>query len=216
MDILPKEPRLNFKSVVTTDVNGGGKSVVKHACMQWSQFSSETDLNAVLYGLVDGDKDDNSDLPENAFALSRYCHENYLSDPLLIFALIMEESLDEEDVRAIGRKYGYRAGDSMKFKGNIELKAQNIVDEIITLLIQKTDYTEEQTEPRATIKYVNGIEINLPQRFISESGKDIVLKYFKTAFPNAAARLNVHTLTKCIGKTHLIPNDLVSVYKKFL
>ncbi len=215
MDILPKEPRLIFKSVVTPDVNGGGKSVVIDACKQWSQFSSKTDLDAVLCGLVDSDKDDNSDLPENVFTLSRYCHENYLADPLLIFALIIEESVNEEDVKAIADKYGYRAGDAMKFKSN-EIEAQSIVDGIIALLIQKTNLTEEQTEPQASIKYINGIEVNLPQRFMSESGKDTVLGYFKTAFPSAAAKLNVHTLTKCLEKTHLIPADLVNVYKKFL
>lgn len=214
MKILPKEPRLTFKSVVTPDVNGGGKSVVKDACKQWSQFSSKTGLDAVLCGLVDSDKDDNSDLPENVFALSRYCHENYLADPLLIFALIIEESVNEEAVKSIADKYGYRAGDTMKFKSN-EIEAQSIVDDIIDLLIQKTDLTVEQISLQVPVKYINGIEVNLPQHFMSESGKDIILKYFKTACTNAAARLNVHTLTKCLEKTHLIPNDLVDTYLKF-
>ena len=217
-DIILKDPNLVFKSVVTPGVNGGGKSVVMNACKQWSEFSSQTDLDDVLFGLVDKDNDDNSNLPTNTYPLSRYCHENYLADPLLIFVLMIEEQVDDERIKTIAEKHEYRKGETLKFKNNDVLSVQEIADEIIKILVASTDcaLSNKQIADKETIQYVNGMEIHIPKHFLSESGKDVVLDYYKKVFIKGAGRMNVDRLTNIATITHLIPSDLVDIYKKYL
>ncbi len=217
MDIISKNPILEFKSVVT-DVNGGGKSVVKKICAQWNEFSSQTDLNSILFGLVDKDHDENSDLPSNVHALSRYCHENYFADPLLIFVLMIEEQIDNEQIHDIANAQNYRRGETLKFKNNIDVSPQVIIDRMVKVLVNssKCALTAEQTTDKIKIKYMNGMEAQIPKHFLTESGKDIVLGYYKQVFEKGAARMNINKMTDVAITTHLIPADLIDIYKKYL
>ncbi len=213
---LSKDPLLTFRSVAAPDDQGGGKTVVEKACKQWSQFSKETDLDQVLFGLVDKDNDDNSSLPDSVFCLPRYCHENFFADPILIFVLLMEERANEYKIKEIANSHGYELGDTLKVKRRSDLNFQGIADDVISHLVDQLNLTPSLMTAKKSIKYLNGVEVIIPDCFLSESGKDKVLPWFREAFPAGASKLNSTILLTYIEKTLLIPEDLADVYEQLV
>jgi AAA15 family ATPase/GTPase len=214
---IEKVPSVSFKSVVTEGVNEGGKSVVEATCRQWSNFCSNTSVEHIIHGLVDRDSDDNRDFPPNLRHLSRYCHENYYSDPLVVFALAIEEEVANETIRNIAQNHCYQMGCSLKFKDNKIDDPQAIADEMIQALVNETgcDFTQELADDKVRVEYVNEISVDIPKVLLNKSGKDIALKYFKAAFPDFSSRLNASKLTKTLKATNLIPVDLIDVYESY-
>ncbi|WP_420557400.1 AAA family ATPase [Roseovarius sp.] len=213
---LPKDPRLIFRSVVTPADKGGGKSRVISACEQWSQFSADTDLDNVLFGLVDKDNDAATDLPTSVACLDRYCHENYLADPVLIFALLKEEKAQETKINEIANKFGYDLGDTLKIKQGSDLDFQGIADEMVSHLVANQNISQTEAHSTKSIKYLNGISLNVPECFFTKSGKDKLLKWFKELFPNGASKLNHRNFLTYLEKTKHIPDDLIAVYQDLL
>lgn len=209
--ILP-EHRLIFKPVSTGGVNSGGKSNVINACLQWSNYTDQTNVSGLIYGLVDKDNDDNSSLPINVLCLNRYCHENYLADPLVVFTLLVQERLQRVVEYAEG--IGYVRGEELKFKSSQIDGVQSVSDFMIQNLldVEGSNVMQEDLEDIVLCEYVNGSAVNLPKFLLEQSGKDFVLPLQRQTFPDKQSSINLNKLLDQMIKTHFIPIDLKDIY----
>lgn len=204
------QSRLVFKSVETPKANGGGKTNVIEVCRQWQKFSSSTEIAGLINGLVDMDKDANSDLPENVIPLSRYCFENYLSDPLLMFCLLVEE--EDVEVLKYAQDIGYNRGHEYRFVKAEVGNEQNIVNFIMDKVQQHNPSMFNNADLADTneVQFINGLKVNVPKKLFRESGKDFWLDLYRKTYAAKQGRINHHNLQDMMVKTQLIPKDLLA------
>ncbi|MGB3214524.1 MAG: AAA family ATPase, partial [Alphaproteobacteria bacterium] len=215
-NFLSKTDRLVFRSV-NSKKEGGGKTKVIEIGRQWKELSVNTEIANLICGLVDKDNDSNEDLPQNVKVLSSYCFENFLADPLLIFALLVQEG--EPSITKFSHdKIGYQHGEEYRFKNGEIREAQKIINFILEKLLQNAEcnITQEPFQNKKSIEYINGLSVELPEMLLTESGKDKILSLYKKAFASKASNINKNTLTDMMIKTHLIPKDLVDIYRQLL
>jgi len=213
---LDGQARLVFCPVETPKANGGGKTNVLEVCRQWNNFSDGTEVSDLISGLVDKDNDPNSGLPENVEHLSRYCFENYLADPLVVFTLLVQE--EEAEVSKFAKDIDYQHGEELRFKKGEIKNAQGIVDFILQKLVDCSDtiLQESDVQGKNDVEYINGIKVKIPKVFFEQSGKDVLLGYYKKTFADKASNINRHKLTDMIIKTHLIPLELKGLYSSLM
>lgn len=209
---IENKVQLVFRSVNTSVDESGGKSRVKKACTQWLEYSRSAGIEDLIYGLVDKDADDNNTLPKNVLHLERYCHENYLADPLLMFALLVDE--DNETAVSLGGAVGYHKGDTLSLKRGEVQDIQKICDQLLAPIIKTLNGKPHNIVVKKNIDYVNNRQIEVPAFIFESSGKD-VLELYKDAYQNLSVR-NLNKLREFIEKTHLVPMDLVDTIQNLM
>ena len=241
--LISTEIKLIFKSVTKESENSGGKSNVRKACEHWSKFVDQHSMDKFIVGLIDHDVSETDNPNDNLFVIDRYCFENYLTDPLAIFTLLVDQK--HEGSKTFANQNGYKIGEEYRFKNpssnldEIQNLAQRVIDEYIIPLIQTelqttiTDIVNDSTKPekaklyqnlvgndisiylekKQTCKYVNGMTIELPLYTYELSGKDILCQAYRSAF-NDRGKMNINSMTKQIEKTNLIPVALKEIYEK--
>lgn len=215
-NFLNKTDSLIFRSV-NTKKEGGGKTKVIGIGTHWQELSANTEIEPLICGLVDRDKDNNQSFSNNIKVLTRYCFENYLADPLIIFALMVQEK--EENIKKFSHKeIGYQHGEEYRFKKGEIQNTQKIVDYVLNQLMQLPDskITQQSLKNKKTVEYTNGLSAELPEILLIESGKDVLLPLYRTAFHSKAPNINKNKLTDMMIKTNLIPLDLASIYKELV
>lgn len=205
--LIPRSVQLSFRSVTQGDVTSGGRSNVISSCNSWEAATKVApEINSLVLGLVDNDTKPDTDLGNSTKALPRYCLENFLADPLLIFALMVDNG--EPVVAEFANSVGYTKGDQHLFKTNKMPRAQEIADFMSSLLGAKI-----ASETTVKLKYVNGISIEVPNKFISLSGKDELLKFWRETFLLKQSSINIGLIMNEMERCLLIPLDLVETFR---
>ena len=146
----------------------GGSSVVK----AWITKMFDAGMNN-LRGLID--MDTSNIATDNIKTLNRYSIENYLLDPIIVYALLIDKGLSENIEGVHIEKKNYYA----IVKLNNEL-LQKIADNVLQKV--KLKYATQLTnEDKVEITYVNGMKINVPKWFVETRGHDLV-NYFRQTF----------------------------------
>ncbi|MBK7362059.1 MAG: AAA family ATPase [Micavibrio sp.] len=209
--VLEQRVPLVFKAVETPKANGGGKTNVIEVCRQWANFSNKTEVAGLINGLVDKDNDQNESLPDNVQHISRYCFESYLADPLIIFALLVQEG--EAETVKFANQVGYQHGEELRFKTAKIQDAQKIADYILQKLVSaNVGLNQIDCDDRVEIEYINGIKIKIPKVFLEQSGKDVLLDFYKKTFASKSSNINQNKLIDMMVKTHLISIDFKNLY----
>lgn len=197
-------PPLAFKPVSARDKTGG-KTVVEDWVSKLNQAETQgTSLEGFIHGVIDKD---GSNLPKkNLHVLRRYSIENYLVDPIIVFAtlLLKNHAKAKEIVMKLGTKHT---------KGNLnELYREkadilsNIAKEILADIASSIPSNQESSLVK--VKYINGQEVEHPDYLLNMRGHDL-FQIFHTIFGNTITREN---LIQAIAITRLIPQDIADIF----
>ena len=191
----------------------GGKGEVLKVCEQWIGYTEQMPISGLLWGLVDLDANDIKNLPKNVITLSRYCMENYLADPLLMFTYLVEV-IKHKDIEKFAIQHDYITGDTLKFKRKEIDNPQTIVNCIYENIVanDNCDLEKSDLESLEPCHYINGIKIQLPKKVLQNSGKNFVFELYRNAFGITTPGYDL--LTDYMVKTHLIPVELLDKYKE--
>ena len=211
---LARTPGIIFRSVRAPGDAGGGKTNVIRACDQWTKYLQATEIGSLIAGVVDRDSDENLNLPNNCFVIPRYCHENFLADPIIIFTVLAD--CKDPNVSDLCTEVSYVSGEELKIKTNIIQNPQLIVDRILERLGKIGLEIDVSKDPKGIrpCTYMNGISVDLPASYWDISGKDILLPAYRAAFPDSQSKFNHKILRTQMTKTMHIPTELVDVLQK--
>lgn len=202
-DILTKDIRIDSDVPLvfipsSTKTDCGGKSVVQN----WVTKLQSSGLNGIIQGLID--EDSGNETSKGIFKIERYSIENYLADPLVVYATLLDKGINPP-VENINLRFGefYK----LKFLSVAEL--QQITDTILNLAHNKL----KTAFPRLTnsdfelvdIVFDGNIVLKYPKWLLKHKGKAIINQVYGETFSN----INFGTLFTMYRKLNLIPHDLI-------
>ena len=158
----------------------------------------------VVQGLIDADY--NNQIFDGLYKIERYSIENYLIDPILVYAaLIDKEKNPAIDNLTLG------VGEEYKLKFLSSSKLQEVADKVIDLANPHlpqyfTDFDPQTENVRKEVKFQNGISLQYPKWIFDRRGKTILNQVYNDAFTSPV--VNFTTLFKAMRKLSLIPEDL--------
>lgn len=168
--LWPDKTGLTFvRASDTNNSSGGGCSQVSN----WSEKLSSLGLPC-FRGLID--KDSKSEATDAVNVLNRYSIENYLLDPILIYACLIEKNL-HEPIYALEEIATCNIHTINDLENETLQKIANVICNKLELY-----RPELKTEETFSIYYVNGKEIQAPAWLKNDRGHDLeqfVINCFK-------------------------------------
>lgn len=152
--------------------------------------------------LVDKDNEI-KESPKGIFKINRYCLENYLFDPLLIFAVFIESDIK---IQIPGINYN-RSNISYMKKDSSE-NLQKIANTILSKI--EDDIEDEKMKARADVTFISGQKLSYPLWMIELNGKKIRTLYNSKNI--GGSKLNNNNLLRELERTGLIPNDFLEIF----
>jgi predicted ATPase len=204
--------QLSIENKIDTDIplvfipssastKSGGKDVVR----SWVNKLQDSGLVNVVHGLIDADYD--NEISEGIYKISRYSIENYLIDPILVYAAL----IDKEQNPGIEGIH-LTVGEEYKLKSLSNENLQLIADKIISMIEpQINDYFENfdsnKEFERVEIFFTNGSKLLYPKWLLNRRGKTILNSIYNDIFKSSY--VNQTTLFKALRKLNIFPHDLV-------
>jgi AAA15 family ATPase/GTPase len=188
----------------STATKSGGKSQV----YSWVKKLSSSGLEDIIQGIID--KDSGNPASPGIYLLNRYSLENYLLDPLIVYAALMDRDLHP---RIPG--ITLNMGEEYKLKTLSSPELQLIVDEIhsTTEPIVASHFSDfslaEKT--RVSITLITGQTLEYPQWLLNRRGKTLLNEIYNKAFPSNS--IQPGSLMKAFKKTHFLPDDILALIK---
>lgn len=207
LELIDKRIGLNFIpcNQSRSKPGGGGNQAVKQNLETVLNCFSKMNNSENSFDTVKGLIDKDSDLPDFEICkkLNRYNIENYIADPIAIYALLL-----------IG---GHISSGEIIYKNPHELSewmtwGQNDLNEITSYIIDKVG--EELGENTVTpydseTVYYNDINIKVPSWWLDSSGKKI-LHSARKVWGQTSIRPDL--LIKEVCRLKLVPKDLIDVF----
>lgn len=190
----------------STKNKSGGASVVEN----WVEKLQKSGLEQLISGIIDNDGKTHSS--EGVQSIDRYCIENYLVDPVLVYAAFMDKDKHNDMVQL-----GLSLGDEYKLKNLSQEKLQMISDVILSkcqpkIEAQFEDFDSSTETERFKIEYTNGISLEFPKWLLHRSGKKLLNEAFNNTFGSSI--INRSTLMKAFKKTKLVPVDFIRLFEE--
>jgi AAA15 family ATPase/GTPase len=190
----------------STKVESGGKDVVQN----WVSKLQESGIVNIIHGLIDADS--GNVVGTGMFKLNRYSIENYLVDPLLVYAVLVDKEINPkiDDIEIdLGEEY--------KLKSLSNEKLQKIADYIFGLVEPELPnfftYFNPTTElEKIEIEFSNGTKLMYPKWVIERRGKTILNEVYNKIFKSPI--VNFTTLFKALKKLNLFPHDLITKFEE--
>ncbi|GGD81002.1 hypothetical protein GCM10008012_26030 [Rhizobium anhuiense] len=198
---LPPSPALAFLPVsigVNASKISGGSTVVA----KWVGKLDGEPLDRMFCGIID--RDGGAPGTDRIFPIGRYSFENYLLDPLVVYALLMEEN---QAPKLPG--INLMSGDEHLLRTQPEETLQAIVDTVTAAV--------EASEPsiagqgKLEVTYTAGHKLFHPRWVIDHRGHDL-LRVVQRAFLGPQ-HLNPRRLIKCLRRCRMIPVELAVLMK---
>jgi ABC-type ATPase involved in cell division len=184
----------------------GGKDVVQN----WVNKLQESGLQQLIQGLID--LDSGNEPSEGVFIIERYSIENYLIDPIITYAALMDKDLHNHTLNL-----GLKIGEEYKLKTLDTERLQIIADKIFDMVQDVLpkyfdDYNPDIENIKSPITFTNGITLQYPNWLIERRGKTLLNQAYNELFNNR----NIHfgSLTKAMKKINFIPNDLLELFEQ--
>ncbi len=208
---LSASPNLVFvQASDTEDRNGGGCEQVKN----WGSKLPNAGLNDVL-GLIDRDTGNVSSATVKV--LRRYSLENYLLDPVIVYAVLMKEGKHAEITDV-----GIKDGNFYDLQKAEESTLQQIADAICSLVEQHQPQVKV-TEETMSVEYLHGKSITVPVWLRDFRGHHLEAA-FRETFRAVVGNGFILTKNDCVDLTDMlserlpdfIPSDLIQVLEELL
>lgn len=186
----------------STKDKSGGKDVVQN----WVKKLQESGLVNVVQGLIDSDS--GNVVSDGVFKIDRYSIENYLADPVLVYAALIDK---EKNPPLNNLKLS--VGEEYKLKLLPPETLQMIADYIISMVEPKLktyfpDFNLKEEAEREEVLFVDGTKLFYPKWLLSRRGKTILNEVYNNVFTSPV--INFSTLFKALKKLNMFPIDLVN------
>jgi energy-coupling factor transporter ATP-binding protein EcfA2 len=178
----------------------GGNSVV----MKYVAKFDQAPLDAFVRGLIDMDVGNVA--TSRVQVIGRHSIENYLLDPLIVYALL------NEDGRAPGIPgINIPQGAEHLLRDRPQAELQSIVDGITAAVEARLTGLSAAEKGKQSVSFTNGISLQYPNWMINRRGHDLV-PMFQYAFggPNV---VKPPSLLKQVRRVRLIPGELAAVMR---
>lgn len=188
----------------SSTTKSGGKTVVA----DWVSKLTSSGLENIIYGLID--EDYGNPVSNGIFKIERYSIENYLIDPIVTYAALMDK---EQHFQING--INLKVGEEYKLKLLSETQLQSIADEIFSRLETNiknyfSGFDETEEKKRIEVKFSNSITLNYPVWLIKRRGKTLLNNLYNHVFTSGT--VNFKTLFKALRKIDFIPTDISSLF----
>ena len=198
---LSPSPALAFLPVSiganATKISGGSTVVAK-----WVGKLDGEPLDRMFCGIIDGDG--GAPGTDRIFPIGRYSFENYLLDPLVVYALLMEEN-QAPKISGIN----LMSGEEHLLRTQSEEALQAIVD-TVTTAVEATEHSVSGQEKLEVI-YTSGHKLLHPRWVIDHRGHDLI-RVVQKAFLGPQ-HFNPRRLIKCLRRSRMIPVELAKLMK---
>lgn len=185
--------------------HGGGKSKVREVTLELQRGFHKFRLPSPFRGLLDGDNG-NAEAPQ-LLVLQRYEIENYLLDPLVIYA-ILNEAGKAPPVSGVL----IEPGEEYRIRTLSTPHLQRIADTVLApvagqLSLQPAERNSEQVE------YLNGEVLTLPRWLLHRKGSKLI-PTFNECYPNGPKRLfGYDSLQAYHRRINLLPKELLRTFQ---
>ena len=173
----------------------GGKTVVD----KWVAKLDAEPLSSMFLGIVD--RDAGNMAGPRIFVLERYSFENYLLDPVNLFALLLENGTPP-----VVPGLTITPGDEHRIRTLDVGSLQAIVDTVCQLAKLAEPSLSGGPVP---IRYTNGVDVQAPSWVIDHRGHDL-LPIAQKAF-GGHSLVSPPRLRKALQRSRMIPTDLASL-----
>ncbi|QIP14762.1 AAA family ATPase [Spirosoma aureum] len=190
----------------STNEKSGGKTVVDN----WVKKLVNSGLNTFIYGLIDEDAGNESS--PNLFVLNRYSIENYLIDPILVYAVMLHFDKAPK-IAGVNIAFGQEAKFTEMSSVELQLIADYIFNQVEPYLKAATltnsptiDYTPVEVE------FIGGQKLNYPAWLLNCRGKDLISEVFLKAFTKNLYHFRNALLV--LKKMHsVIPKEMITLFQ---
>lgn len=193
---LAASPALAFLPVSigknATKISGGATVVAK-----WVGRLDGEPLSQMFCGIID--MDNGATGTDRIFPIGRYSFENYLLDPMVVYALLLEEN-----AAPILPNVNLRSGDEHLLRSQSQETLQAIAN-IVTSQVEASDPSIAASR-RADVTFTTGQKLSYPSWVLEYRGHDL-LKVMQGAFLGPQ-HLNPPRLIKCLRRCRTIPVEL--------
>ncbi|MEO8666386.1 MAG: AAA family ATPase [Ignavibacteria bacterium] len=190
--IASSNPKKNEKKT-----GGGGKNEVT----KWVGKLQSSGLESIIQGIIDRDLDNKTS--DGVHLLKRYCIENYLIDPLIVYSVL----LDNEKAPKI-ENVNLKFGEEYKLKHLDNLLLQEISNTVINAVEKNLSPKVDETDI-VNIEFNYDIELKYPKWILNKNGKELLISFQSLYTPTI---INKKNLLKMFRKLLIIPNDFIELF----
>lgn len=185
----------------STKDKSGGKDVVQN----WVNKLQESGLVNIIQGLIDADS--GNAVSTGVYKIDRYSIENYLADPILVYAALIDK---EKNPEVEGLKL--TVGEEYKLKSLSNELLQRIADVILSMVDSKLnqcfpDFNAGIESERIEVEFIGGAKLLYPKWLLTRRGKTIINEVYNMTFTSPV--INFSTLFKALRKLNMFPVDVV-------
>jgi energy-coupling factor transporter ATP-binding protein EcfA2 len=176
----------------------GGKTVV----VKWIEKFDQPPLDQLFRGIID--RDINNSSTPRILVLGRYSIENYLLDPFVIFALLLEQG-----TAPVIPGVSVSTGDEHLVRSLSKTQLQAILEgirRIVEPTLQNLLPTETALQ---SVMFTNGVAIEYPVWMLNRRGHDLLPIY--QSIGGGAGVVSPPRLNKSLRRVRLIPVELVEI-----
>ena len=182
------------------DKIGGGCTVV----VQWVEKFDQPPLERMFRGIIDRDQANTG--ASRVQVIGRYSVENYLLDPFVIFALLLEEG-----TAPTVHDVSISPGDEHRLRSLPDTQLQSVVVAIRSVLEPSIPHlTPDDLLPRK-VSFTTGRSAEYPSWMLDRRGHDLLVSYQATL--GGAKLVSPPRLLKTFRRVRLIPTELASILK---
>jgi AAA15 family ATPase/GTPase len=189
----------------TGDTTGGRCEVEK-----WVPKLRKAGLDLIV-GLVDWDN--KNDSGESIHLLSRYSFENYIVDPIVVYACLIAEGhdLDIEGILQINKNQSHTI--SSWSEQHLQTVA-NVINKRIYERLKKMESKKVELEKmeleKVPVHFSNGLNLSYPRWLIEYRGKDLL----RANIDEFGGQLvNLSKLTDSFQRLMLIPQEIITMFE---
>lgn len=177
---------------------GGGSSIVT----KWVDKLDGDPLDRAFFGIID--RDDHNQPSKRVSVLGRYSIENYLLDPINLYALLLENN-------AAPHIPGLKV--SLGDEHQLRTMSAPIMQKIVNAICKEMEVADPSLETTHTksVTYTMGNKVEVPAWVIDHRGHDL-LQVGQNAFGGNKA-INPPKLIKTLRRARIIPEELAIMLK---
>ena len=144
---------------------------------------------------------------ENISYINRYSIENYLLDPINVFASVLRTY----NIEGVDISYGEEGNIKLLDANKLQLIVNNICSNIKNILPEEI----KNSNTIKSIKYTNGKEINCPDWIFNMKGHDLML-FCQKAFPCGNKLIYSDNLLNSLKRTEMIPEEFIQIFNNII
>jgi hypothetical protein len=183
----------------STNKTSGGKTVVE----SWVTRLSNSGLQPLVQGLIDGDA---GNAPSSGIhVLSRYSIENFLLDPIVVFASLLD-NFPQDAAQISGTTLG--AGDEWKLRQESSEALQSIADKILAPV--ETILPNPGTA-RIPVQFMSSQTLQYPEWLLHSRGHDLQGK-FNEAYGASRDICSKRSLKHAFERLRMVPLELHDIF----